>query len=217
MLVACAAGCGDDLAADAGAGDAGTTVDAAVDAAADSGGADATAPPSALRVTGSAEGAARGGGDRVECTIGLDFIDLAGDGAGGFSGVAVGEVFRRTFDGDAPRFEFSAFVGGPATLTAGGGGVELRLVGEQPPEAAPFWLAIEVMAGVETAPFAYAGDWSCAPILPGDPMDSPIEADGTWSAAPISGDLQAGREVSIPHASSNLRAPPRRRADPSRP
>jgi hypothetical protein len=188
MLVACAAGCGDDLAAGpAGADDAGTTVDAA----ADSGGADATAPPSTLRVTGSAEGAARGGGDRVECTFGLDFVDLAGDGAGGFTGVAVGEVFRRTFDGDALRFEFSAFVGGPATLTAGRGGVELRLVGEQPPEAAPFWLALEVMGGVETAPLAYAGDWTCAPILAGDPMDSPIEAGGTWSAAPLSAPRRA--------------------------
>jgi hypothetical protein len=170
------AGCGDDDATPDGG--AGGNSDAAV---ADAAAADAAVMPSALRVTGTAEGAE--GGDRVECIFTLDFIDLVDDGAGGMSGVAVGEVFRRTFDGDAPRFEFQALVGGPATLSPGDGdAVELRLVGDQPAEAVPFWLALEVMAGSEIAPFQYAGPWTCAPVLLDDPMDSPVEADGPWTA-----------------------------------
>ncbi len=173
------AGCGDDdTTPDGGAGG---SADADVaDAAAE---ADAAVMPSALRVTGTAEAA--DGGDRVECIFTLDLIDLVDDGAGGMSGIALGEVFRRTFDGDAPRFEFQALVGGPATLSPGDGdSVELRLVGDQPAEAVPFWLALEVMAGSEIGAFQYAGPWTCAPVLVDDPMDSPIEAGGTWSAVP---------------------------------
>jgi hypothetical protein len=173
-----AAGCGDDDSTPDGG--AGSSADAGV---ADAGAADAAVMPSALRVTGTADGA--GGGDRVECLFTLDLIDLVDDGAGGMSGIALGEVFRRTFDGDAPRFEFQALVGGPATLSPGDGdAVELRLVGDQPAEAVPFWLALEVMAGSEIGAFMYAGPWTCAPVLVDDPMDSAIEAVGTWSAVP---------------------------------
>jgi hypothetical protein len=169
LLVVCAAGCGDDGDGD----DGGNQADAAV-------------APGALRVSGAAAGEERGGTDRVECTFALDFIDLVDDGARGFTGVAAGEVFRRTFDGDAIRFEFSALVGGPATLSAGGGGsVELRLVGDQPSDAVPFWLALEALDGSETEPFEYDGEWLCATVLVGDPMDSPIEAPGSWTAAPL--------------------------------
>ena len=171
VRIAVGAACGDDLNALAADGGAGSSVDAAV-------------MPSALRVTGTAD--ATDGGDRVECIFTLDLIDLVDDKAGGMSGLALGEVFRRTFDGDTPRFEFQALVGGPATLSPGdGGAVELRLVGDQPPDAIPFWLAMEVMAGSEIAPFQYAGPWVCAPVFVDDPMDSPIEADGTWSAVPF--------------------------------
>lgn len=186
ILIAWAAGCGDDQ--NGGPGDSGS-VDAAIGGELDAAPADAGSPdaasPAALRVTGSAEGMAPAGTDRVECSFALDFIDLADDGAGGFSGVATGEVFRRTFDGAALRFEFSALVGGPATLSADRRIVELRLVGDQPPEAVPFWLALEVIGGAETAPFEYEGEWVCATVLVGDPMDSPIEAAGTWVAVPL--------------------------------
>jgi hypothetical protein len=167
FFIACAGGCGDDE------GDAGE--------------ADAGPPPSALRVTGTAEGTAQDGVDRVECTFLLDFINLTDDDAGGFSGVAAGEVFRRTFTEDSIRFEFSALVGGPADLAADGDDVELHLVGDQPAEAVPFWLALEALAGAETEPFEYEGEWTCAPVLVDDPMDSPIEAAGTWSAVPLVG------------------------------
>ena len=53
-------------------------------------------------------------------------------------------------------------VGGAATLSADGGTVELRLVGDQPDDAVPFWLALEALDGSETEPFEYAGDWLCA-------------------------------------------------------
>jgi hypothetical protein len=172
LVLACA--CGDDLPGLADGG--GTVADAAV---ADAAVADAAPPPAALRVTGSAEGEA--GADRVECWLAIDLVDLVGEG-GDYGGVAVGEVFRRTYNGDDPRFEFQAVVGGPATLSIAGGAVELRLVGDQPEDAAPFWLTIEVVAGAQTAPSAYQGEWTCAPILVDDPMDSPIEAPGTWSA-----------------------------------
>ncbi|HWM88436.1 MAG TPA: hypothetical protein VNO33_21420 [Kofleriaceae bacterium] len=182
LLLACAAGCGDDL--DAGSPDAGAgaTIDAA--GTPDAADLDAAAPPSGLRVIGTAEGSGKEG-DRVECTFALDFIDLVRDSASGFSGLALGEVFRRTFDDDAPRFEFQALVGGPGTLSIDESGIELRLVGDQPPEAVPFWLSLEVMAGSETTPFEYEGEWTCSPVLVGDPMDSPIEAAGTWTAVPI--------------------------------
>lgn len=166
VCIAVAAGCGDDLDAPA---------------------ADAAVMPSALRVTGVAEG--NSGDDRVQCIFTLDLVDIVADQAGGMSGLALGEVFRRTFDGDAPRFEFQALVGGPGTLAPGDGvAVEARLVGDQPTDAAPFWLAMEVLAGSEIGPFQYAGRWVCAELLVGDPMDSPIEADGTWSAVPLVAD-----------------------------
>ncbi len=162
VCIAVGAACGDDLNALAADGGAGSSVDAdVVDAAVT---ADAAVMPSALRVTGTAEGT--DGGDRVECVFTLDFIDLVDDKAGGMSGLALGEVFRRSFDGDAPRFEFQALVGGPATLSPGdAGAVELRLVGDQPADAIPFWLAMEVMAGSEIGAVPVRGSVGLRPRL----------------------------------------------------
>ena len=47
--------------------------------------------------------------------------------------------------------------------------VEFRAFGDQPDDAKPFWLAIEVLRGEETGPYTYEGGWSCAPILLDDP------------------------------------------------
>src|SRR5688500_17718782 len=101
-----------------------------------------------LRLTGSASadldvadtsgGEGGGGGapslpvvDRVECSFYADVLDIVEDGDGGFSAIAVGEVFRNIYSGDL-RWEFAAFIAGPTTLTAlPGGRVELRAVGDQ--------------------------------------------------------------------------------------
>ncbi len=83
--------------------------------------------------------------------------------------------------------EFQALLGGiePATLTAGDdGAVVVRLVGDQPEDAMPFWLALEAIEG-QADGATYAGDWTCAPILPDDPAeDHEFDAPGTWTIAP---------------------------------
>lgn len=130
---------------------------------------------------------ATGAGDeRVVCTVWVDISDLETDGDG-WTGVAAGEVFRQSFDGDAPLFEFQALLGGEVSLTStGGDAVEVRLVGDQPDDAKPFWLELEVLAGTASGELTYDGSWTCAPILPGDPdtEDLEIDAPGTWSIAP---------------------------------
>lgn len=145
---------------------------------------DAAPPPSALRAEGTAmaDGA---GSERVECSLLLDIAEVAAT-ADGWSGLAGGEVIRRSFDGPDLLFEFSALVGGDVGLSENGETVEARLVGDQPDDAAPFWLSLEVISGDETAPFTWDGTWTCSPILPDDPDtgDLDVDAPGTWTIAP---------------------------------
>lgn len=145
---------------------------------------DAAPPPAAFRAEGTATGDGAGN-DRVECTLLLDIVDVAVT-ADGWSGTGSGEVIRRSFDGPDLLFEFSALVGGEVGLTVTGESVEARLVGDQPNNAAPFWLSLEVISGEETGAYTYGGDWTCSPILPDDPDtgDLDVEASGTWTIAP---------------------------------
>lgn len=160
-------------------------------------------PPATLHLTGTAaadvdvdvtipgEGGAAGASalpsiDRVECHFYADVLDLVEDDAGGWSGVAIGEVFRSVYVGEH-RFEFSAFIGGPATLTAGAGDrVELRAVGDQT-GAKPFWRALEVLDGETTAEYSYGGAWTCASLELNDPgfPDVGGVATGTWQLEPL--------------------------------
>lgn len=176
LLVALAA-CGDDEIIPP-AGDPEPATDAAPPAV------DAAAAPAGLHAEGTA--AADGTGmERVECSLWLDIIDLV-PAAGGWTGTAGGEVIRRSFDGEELLFEFSALLGGEVSLTASGETVEARLVGDQPDDAAPFWLSLEVVTGDETGPYTYQGTWTCSPILPDDPGagDLELDAPGTWTIAP---------------------------------
>jgi len=123
--------------------------------------------------------------DRVECNFYGEILDRVDDDAGGFSGVAIGEVFRNLYAGDQ-RFEFSALIGGPATLTAlPDDRVELRAFGDQT-GAKPFWRALEVLEARETEPDRFEGTWTCASLdlaEPGFP-DIGHEAEGAWELAP---------------------------------
>jgi hypothetical protein len=139
----------------------------------------------ALRATGAAtvDGT---GTERVTCDFVLDLFEVTDDGSGGWTATSAGEVFRRSFDGDTPLFEFSALVAGPVSLVDTGGGVEVRLVGDQT-GGMPFWTELEVITGTMTGAMTWEGGWTCAPILPGDPdtMDLELDAPGTWTIAPI--------------------------------
>ena len=146
---------------------------------------DAPPPPEMLRAeaTAMADGA---GAERVECTMYLDIFDLAVT-ADGWTAAAGGEVIRRSFDGEDLLFEFSALLGGEVSLTSGGGGAaEARRGGDQPDDAAPFWLSLEVITGEETGDYSWAGSWTCSPILPDNPEagDLELDAPGTWTLAP---------------------------------
>jgi hypothetical protein len=145
---------------------------------------------------GGAGGASDGGAggepelpeiDRVECSFYGDVVDVVPDAEGGFSGVAIGEVFRNVYSGDG-RWEFSAFIAGPATLTVNGdGSVEFRAVGEQPADAKPFWQELEVLLGRSTGTDTHEGSWTCASLdlrEPGFPDVAGYDADGTWELAP---------------------------------
>lgn len=119
--------------------------------------------------------------DRVECSFYAEVFDLVANEDGGWSGIAVGEVFRNLYSGDQ-RFEFSAFVAGPATLTSrAGDGVELRAVGDQT-GAKAFWRALEVLEGRATEDYAYEGSWTCASLELNDPgfPDMGPSAEGSW-------------------------------------
>jgi hypothetical protein len=119
--------------------------------------------------------------DRIECNFYGEVLDLVDDEAGGFSGVAIGEVFRNLYSGEQ-RFEFSALIGGPAMLRSlGEDRVELRAFGDQT-GAKPFWLELEVLDARATNENAYEGSWTCASLdlaEPGFP-DVGYEAPGTW-------------------------------------
>jgi hypothetical protein len=144
---------------------------------------DAAPPPTALRVdaTATANGA---GQRRVDCTVFLDIIDIeAADGS--WTAFGSGEVIRTSLDGEDLLFEFSALVGGAVSLTRTDDDVQLRLVGDQPDDAAPFWLELEVVSGTADGAWTAEGGWTCSPILPGSPAeDLEIDAPGTWTLAP---------------------------------
>ncbi len=139
---------------------------------------DAETPvPSTLRATGAASGAS-GDGDTVDCELYADILDVSVvDGVG--TGMCGGEVIRRVVRDDLP-LEFSALIAGPVTWTIDGDAVAVRLVGDQPDDAQPFWLALEEIEGTAVGAGEYEGTWTCAPIL--DDLD--VEAAGTWTIAP---------------------------------
>jgi hypothetical protein len=181
----------------AGEGGSGTSGDAGAGAA-------SGAPGSTLRFTGTAMadiesmggagGASDGGAggepsfpeiDRVECSFSGEILDPIADDSGGWSGIAVGEVFRNIYSGDQ-RWEFSALIGGPATLTSlGDGRVELRAFGDQT-GAKPFWTEIEVLEARATGADTYEGSWTCATLDIRDPgfPDVSGTAPGAWELAP---------------------------------
>ncbi|HEU5056062.1 MAG TPA: hypothetical protein VFU21_06040, partial [Kofleriaceae bacterium] len=137
-----------------------------VDAAAPA--VDAAPPPETLRAEGRAA-AGPAAAERVECSLWLDIVGVAAT-ADGWTGAGSGEVIRRSLDGEELLFEFSALLAGEVSLTDTGGAVEARLVGEQPDDAAPFWLSLEVVTGEPAgAAGSWQGTWTCAPILPDDP------------------------------------------------
>lgn len=158
-------------------------------------------PPELLRLTGTAaadvevtssgEGGAGGAPalppiDSVECHFYADVFDLVDDEAGGWSGIAAGEVFRVVYSGEN-RFEFSAIFGGPATLRAASADrVELRAVGDQT-GAKPFWRALEVLEGDASGEYTYDGAWTCASLELNEPgfPDVGGEATGTWQLEPV--------------------------------
>jgi len=148
--------------------------------------ADVSGPPSGTwRLRGLAQGEVASFDTRVECTFDVTFMDFADDGAGGWTAFASGEVFRNVFPG-SERYEFSAFVGGEATLelTAPDAGV-LRFVGDQPDDAAPFWRAIEALPVTRSASGWQAG-FSCAPIGVdfGGYTDDKVSVGGTLTLEP---------------------------------
>ena len=157
-------------------------------------------PPETLRLTGSAKGNVEGvspgeGGaagapalpaiERVECSFYADLLELEPDAAGGWSGLVAGEVFRVVYAGGR-RFEFSAFVGGPATLTVEDERVELRAVGDQT-GAKPFWRELEVLEGEQTGEYRYAGGWACASLELNEPgfPDVGGVVTGSWELVPL--------------------------------
>lgn len=166
-------------------------------AAGESGGGGA--PGGALRFSGTAtadfepggEGGAGGESafppiDHVECSFYGELLDVMENDAGGLSGVAIGEVFRNIYSGDQ-RWEFSAFIAGPATLTLlADDRVEFRAVGEQPAGAKPFWRELEVLSGTAVGPSSYEGAWTCASLDQNEPgfPDVGHEAQGTWELGP---------------------------------
>jgi hypothetical protein len=153
--------------------------------------ADVDAPGGAGGAGGTSDGGASGSGtelpaiDRVECSFSGEMLDLAETEPGVFSGVVIGEVFRNLYSG-AQRYEFSALIGGPATLTlVANDRVELRAVGDQT-GAKPFWRALEVLEGNRVAEDTYEGAWTCASLElpePGFP-DVGHSAPGTWRLEP---------------------------------
>jgi hypothetical protein len=160
-----------------------TRVDAGLPA--DAGASDASPADAGAVVLLRAQGSAAAGpldGEHVVCDFFFD-LEATLDPQGWHGTVVAGEVARRVYGGEALRFEFTALVGGPASLRELAYGVEVRLVGEQPDDAAPFWLGLEALFGGSTDRVTATGDWLCAPVLPDDPAtdDSALEAAGSWT------------------------------------
>jgi hypothetical protein len=176
-----------------GADGAGSDADAASDAAGD---ADVAAA-SVLVLSGTASGADPEADRRAECSFGALIDQIVPDGDGGFSAFASGEVFRNIYP-DTRRYEFSALIAGEATLARGAGDTfELRFVGDQPEDAIPFWLALEVLTATPEGTGGWQGSWRCAPmdIDFGGFFDDGPTVDGTWTLVP---QAAAGEPVTTP-------------------
>ena len=151
-----------------------------------------TGAASTYVLQGTAEGEDTAADRRAECHFGALVDQLVPDGDGGFSAFASGEVFRNVFP-DTRRFEFSALVAGPTTLTAiGADTFALRFVGDQPDDALRFWLALEVIEGSPDGEGGWAGTWSCAPIDIdfGGFFDDGPTVEGTWTLVPQDGAIE---------------------------
>lgn len=143
-----------------------------------------------LALEGTAAGSAdadAGGGDRVECRFFGTIDQIEYEANGDFTGIVSGELFRTTYIDDGV-FEFIPLIGGPASLThTSRAAVELRFVGDQPPDAIAFWQELEVVTGRDLGDDRYAGDWQCAPGLlggSGAAIDIDLTVPGEWTLEP---------------------------------
>ena len=161
-----------------GAGGQGGTAD--VGGAAGNGGAPVL--PERLVLSGLASGTV--GMETVTCDLEGEFIDLVLDGndiTGFFSG-----EFLRSVEVGQNAFQFEPLVAGPALIDRlTGSAADLYLVGDQPTDAKPYWLEIEVLHAEEVAPYEFEGGWSCAPLeIDGNPPDFTATVTGTFRLAP---------------------------------
>lgn len=147
-------------------GDTGTTVDTTDIETVEDAGADVADAPTATttwQLQGTATGEDEALDTRVECTLQLLVFDVI-EGADGWSGFASGEAIRTVYP-DTRRFEFAALVAGPGTLVeTHPGEAEVRLVGDQPDDAIPFWRALEVIHAVRDPSGSWFGEFACAPL-----------------------------------------------------
>ena len=145
------------------------------------------AGPTQIRVEGEADGTALDGESAV-CSFWADVGALTFAADGRWSGtVLAGEVFRTITTSTAQnRFEFSAIIAGPATSSRTGDDVAVRVVGDQPLDAKPFWLELEVLTGTTSDDYRASGAWTCAPLDLNEPgfRDVNVEAPGRWRAVP---------------------------------
>jgi hypothetical protein len=138
--------------------------------------------PERLVLTGMANGTVES--EVVTCTLGGELTQLMETG-GDITGFFSGEFLRRVEVGQQ-AFQFEPLVGGRGSVDRlGGDTAELRLVGDQPTNAKPYWLALEVLQSVEVAPYEFEGSWSCAPLdIDGMPPDFTATVMGTFRLAP---------------------------------
>lgn len=126
-------------------------------------GADTPSAPTIWQLQGIATGEDVALDTRVECSLQLLVFDIV-EGADGWSGFASGEAIRTVYP-DTRRFEFAALLGGPGTLVeTDPDEAELRLVGDLPDDASPFWLALEVIHAVRDPSGSWLGEFTCAPL-----------------------------------------------------
>jgi hypothetical protein len=140
--------------------------------------------PDMLELTGMAMGMSTDGVQTVTCVLSGQMTDLVLDGDD-ITGFFSGEQVRLVEEGQF-AFAFEPFVGGPASVTReGGGDASLILFGDQPPDAKPYWLELEVLSAVEVAPNEFEGDFRCAPLdMPGNPPDFTTTVMGSFRLAP---------------------------------
>ncbi len=138
--------------------------------------------PDMLELTGMAMGT--DGAQTVTCGLSGLMTDLVLDGDD-ITGFFSGELVRLVEEGQV-AFTFEPFVGGPASVTREAGNeASLILFGDQPPDAKPFWLELEVLSAIEVAPNEFEGEFRCAPLdMPGNPPDFTTTVDGTFRLAP---------------------------------